>query len=136
MAFGKGASGAGLEVLLEPNRFLLGRKLQGDRVASALYGAGARPRMPWIRTLAAPSEGDVACTRMPPISFSIMTMSPGVMSIFSSISSRARLSSRHGNYDNSTIPPVTPEVPVRHRRRAGLRVDFWASMCSLLSQDF
>ena len=55
-----------------------------------------RPRMPWIRTLAAPSDGDVACTRMPPISFSIMTMSPGVMSIFSSISSRASTSTRIG----------------------------------------
>ena len=48
------------------------------------------------RTLAAPSDGDVACTRMPPISFSIMTMSPGVMSIFSSISSRASTSTRIG----------------------------------------
>ena len=52
--------------------------------------------MPWIRTLAAPSDGDVVCTRMPPISFSIMTMSPGVMSIFSSISSRSRASTRIG----------------------------------------
>ena len=52
--------------------------------------------MPWMRTLAAPSDGDVACTRMPPISFSIMTMSPGVMSIFSSISSRSRASTRIG----------------------------------------
>ena len=33
---------------------------------------------------------------MPPISFSIMTMSPGVMSIFSSISSRSRASTRSG----------------------------------------
>ena len=49
-----------------------------------------------MRTLAAPSDGDVACTRMPPISFSIMTMSPGVMSIFSSISSRSRASTRIG----------------------------------------
>ena len=52
--------------------------------------------MPWMRTLAAPSDGDVVCTRMPPISFSIMTMSPGVMSIFSSISSRSRASTRIG----------------------------------------
>jgi hypothetical protein len=43
-----------------------------------------------MRALAAPSDGDVASTRMPPISFSIMTLSPGVISIFSSISSRAR----------------------------------------------
>jgi hypothetical protein len=49
-----------------------------------------------MRTLAAPSDGEVACTRIPPISFSIMTMSPGVMSIFSSISSRARTSTRIG----------------------------------------
>jgi hypothetical protein len=52
--------------------------------------------MPWMRTLAAPSDGDVACTRSPPISFSIMTMSPGVMSIFSSISSRPSTSTRVG----------------------------------------
>jgi hypothetical protein len=49
-----------------------------------------------MRTLAAPSDGDVACTRMPPISFSIMTMSPGVMRSFSSISSRSRTSTRIG----------------------------------------
>ena len=45
---------------------------------------------------AAPSDGEVACTRIPPISFSIMTMSPGVISIFSSISSRASTSMRMG----------------------------------------
>ena len=39
--------------------------------------------MPWMRRLAAPSDGEVACTRMPPISLSSMTTSPGVMSIFS-----------------------------------------------------
>ncbi len=52
--------------------------------------------MPWMRTLAAPSDGEVACTRIPPISFSIMTMSPGVISIFSSISSRPSTSTRIG----------------------------------------
>ena len=55
-----------------------------------------RPRMPWMRTLAAPIDGDVACTRMPPISFSIMTMSPGVIITFSSISSASSTSTRIG----------------------------------------
>ena len=52
--------------------------------------------MPWMRTLAAPIDGEVVCTRMPPISFNIITMSPGVISIFSSISSRVRTSTRVG----------------------------------------
>ena len=52
--------------------------------------------MPWMRTVAAPIDGDVACTRMPPISFNIITMSPGVISIFSSISSRFSTSTRVG----------------------------------------
>src|SRR5262249_13808474 len=46
-----------------------------------------RPRMPWTRTLAAPRAGDVVCTRMPPISFSNMLMSPGLIAISSLISS-------------------------------------------------
>ena len=57
--------------------------------------------MPWMRTLAAPSEGEVACARRPPISFSIMTMSPGVIISFSSISSRSSTSTRIGS---SSIP--------------------------------
>jgi hypothetical protein len=49
-----------------------------------------------MRTLAAPSDGEVACTRIPPISLSIITMSPGVSSSFSSISSRPSTSTRIG----------------------------------------
>ncbi len=59
--------------------------------------------MPCTRTLAAPMDGEVACTRIPPISFSIMTMSPGVMSIFSSISSRPSTSTRTGS-SSSRLP--------------------------------
>jgi hypothetical protein len=49
-----------------------------------------------MRTLAAPSDGDVACTRNPPVSFSSMTTSPGVIINFSSISSRSTTSTRIG----------------------------------------
>ncbi len=62
------------------------------------------PRIPWTRTVAAPRPGEVVCTRMPPISFSIMTMSPGVMSSFSSISSRLSTSTRVGT--SSSLAPV------------------------------
>ena len=47
----------------------------------------------WRRSRHKPKS---ATSRMPPISLSIITMSPGVMSIFSSISSRARTSTRMG----------------------------------------
>src|SRR6266850_138810 len=50
-----------------------------------------------MRTLAAPSDGDVAWTRNPPISFSIITMSPGAIISFSSISSRSSTSTRIGS---------------------------------------
>jgi hypothetical protein len=46
--------------------------------------------------LAAPSEGDVAWTRMPPVSLSSMTTSPGVIMAFSSISSASTTSTRIG----------------------------------------
>lgn len=49
-----------------------------------------------VLPVAALSDNDVVCTRMPPISFSMMTMSPGVISIFSSISSRWSTSTRSG----------------------------------------
>ncbi len=65
-----------------------------------------------MRRLAPPSDGDVVCTRRPLVSLSIMLMSPGVISIFSSISSRASTSTRTGSssirrpvrVDSTTIP--------------------------------
>ena len=63
-----------------------------------------RPCRPCTRTVAAPRPGEVVCTRMPPISLSIITMSPGVISIFSSISSRFSTSTRIGL--SSMRPPV------------------------------
>ncbi|WP_374705197.1 hypothetical protein [Novosphingobium sp. TCA1] len=50
-----------------------------------------------MRTLAAPSAGDVVWTRTPGVSLTSMAMLPGRMRSFSSISSRLMTSTRMGS---------------------------------------
>ncbi len=85
--------------------------------------------MPCTRTLAAPIDGDVACTRNPPISLSIITMSPGVMSIFSSISSRPSTSTRVG-WSSSRRPVRVVATTITSSSTVGSGVRVTASAAS------
>ena len=65
-----------------------------------------RPRRPWIRTLAPPSDGPVATTRTPLVSLSSIDTLPGDMLTFSASSSLPSTSTRVGSSSTRRLERV------------------------------